>query len=66
MGGDEINRIVILEKSVFGDLKRCPICKINFSAINLCIVCSLKIEKEEELRRKLTKEESRELIKFLA
>ena len=62
---EEINRIIILEKNVFGDLKRCPICKINFSAIDPCIICSLRIEKEKELGRKLTKEEFRELIRFL-
>ncbi|GBE19780.1 MAG TPA: hypothetical protein ENG87_05720 [Candidatus Pacearchaeota archaeon] len=61
----EINRIVILEKNVFGDLKRCPICGINFTAIEPCILCALRIEKEKELGRKLTRGEFREITSFL-
>ena len=65
MEDEEINRIVILRENVFGDLKRCSVCKINFTAIDPCIICSLRIQKEKELGRKLTKEEFRELTKFL-
>jgi len=54
---EELNRIVILEKNVRGDLFRCEICNINFTAIQPCILCQLKKEKEEELGRELTKEE---------
>ena len=62
---DKINRIVILERNVKGDLSKCNACKINFSAIQPCIICQLKIEKEEKLGRKLTKIEFYELGDFL-
>ncbi len=62
---DKINRIVILEKNIKGDLSRCQICKTNFTAIQPCIMCQLKIEKEQELDRKLTKEEIWKLGDFL-
>lgn len=58
---EELNRIVILEKNIKGDLSRCQICKINFTAIQPCMMCQLKIEKEEELGRELTKEEIKEI-----
>jgi len=60
---EEINRIVILEENIKGDLSKCNICKINFSAIQPCMMCEFKIEKEEELGRKLTGEEVKEIYK---
>jgi rRNA-processing protein FCF1 len=63
-----INRIIIAKRgkfNIFGDLKRCKVCKINFSAISPCIMCSLRIKKKKELGRKLTKKELRDLFKFL-
>lgn len=60
---EELNRVVILERNIKGDLKRCEICKINFTAIQPCIMCQLKIEKEQELRRQLTREELYDLTK---
>jgi len=62
---EEINRIVILEKNIKGDLSKCEICNINFTAIQPCIMCQLIIEKEEELGRKLVKEEIFKLGEFL-
>jgi len=62
---EELKRIIILEKNIKGDLSKCHICGINFTAIQPCIVCQLVIEKEEELGRKLTKEEFYELVDFL-
>lgn len=62
---EEIDRIVIFEKKVKGDLSKCNICHINFNAIQPCMMCQLKIEKEEELGRELTMEEIRELGDFL-
>ncbi len=59
---EEINRIVILEKNIIGDLSRCRVCNINFTAIQPCIICASIIEKEEKLGRKLTKEEFDEII----
>ena len=61
---NEIDRIVILEKNVFGDVSRCNICKINFTAIQPCIICQSIIEKEQELGRKLTKEEFDEVVGY--
>lgn len=58
---NELKRIVILEKKIKGDLSRCQICEINFTAIQPCIMCQLKIEKEEELGRELTNEKIREI-----
>jgi len=58
---EELNRIVILEKNIKGDLSRCNVCDINFTAIQPCILCQLIIEKEEKLGRKLKKEEVYEL-----
>ena len=60
---EELNRIVILEKNIKGDLNRCEICKINFTAIQPCIICQLRIEKEQELQRQLTREELHDLTK---
>ena len=62
---EEINRIVILEENIKGDLSKCQICKVNFTAIQPCIICQLIIEKEEELGRSLTKEELWDLGGFL-
>ena len=62
---DKINRIVILEKNVKGDLSRCNICKANFTAIQPCIMCQLIIEREGKLGRKLTKKELCELLEPL-
>ncbi|MCX6741723.1 MAG: hypothetical protein NTX24_00920 [Candidatus Pacearchaeota archaeon] len=61
--GEEINRIIILEKNIIGDLSRCKICNINFTAIQPCIICQLIIEKEQKLGRKLTKQEFQDAIK---
>lgn len=60
---DEINRIVILEKNIKGDLSKCNICNINFTAIQPCIICQLIIEKEQKLGRKLNKEEFDDIMK---
>jgi hypothetical protein len=59
---EEIDRIVIFEKNIKGDLSKCNICKINFTAIQPCIICSAIIEKEKELKRNLTKEEFEKVI----
>lgn len=59
---ERLNRIVIIDKNIRGDLKRCKICDVNFTAFDNCIICQLIIEKEEELGRKLTKEEFDELL----
>lgn len=61
---EELNRIVILERNIKGDLSKCQICNINFTAIQPCIICQLKIEKEQELRRQLTREELYDLGNF--
>ena len=58
-----INRIVILDKKVRGDLSRCNVCNINFTAIQPCIICQLIIEKEEELGRKLKRDEFDDIVK---
>jgi hypothetical protein len=63
MENEKIDRILILEKNIYGDLSRCNVCGINFTAIQPCIVCSLIIEKEQKLNRKLTKNELNKLIK---
>lgn len=65
----EIDRIVVAETDgrykVFGDLKKCEICGINFSAKQPCVMCSMRINKEKELNRKLTKQEWDELFSWL-
>lgn len=58
-----LHRIVILDKNVKGDLRRCSQCGINFTTLQPCIVCQAIIEKEQEVGRKLTKEEFDETIK---
>ena len=64
-----IDRIVIAETDgkykVFGDLKKCKICNINFSFIEPCIMCSMRTDKEKELGRRLTQEEYDELFDWL-
>lgn len=62
---EKINRIVILDDKVHGDLYRCGVCGVNFTTIQPCIVCSLVIEKEKELGRKLNKDEFHKLIDWL-
>jgi len=61
MKEDELNRIVILDNSgkykIFGDLKKCRACNINFTAIQPCIICAAIKEKEAKLGRRLNKEE---------
>jgi len=59
---EEINRIVILEKNIKGDLSKCKICNINFTAIQPCIICQSIIEKEKKLGRKLNREEFDNMI----
>ena len=58
---ENINRIIILEKNVKGDLSRCQICGVNFTAIQPCMMCELIIEKKQELGRELTNEEIRKI-----
>ncbi len=58
---EPIDRIVIFEDKIRGDLSRCNICQINFTAIQPCIVCSAIIEKQNKLGRRLNKEEFEEL-----
>jgi len=58
---EKLNRIVILEKNIKGDLFRCQICGVNFTAIQPCMICQLKIEKEEVLGRELGKAEIKEI-----
>ena len=65
---EEINRIIINcqgKYRVVGDLGKCKICKINFTAISPCIMCTLRLKKEKELGRRLTEREWKELFKFL-
>lgn len=59
---EDINRIVIFDKNISGDLRRCKICNINFTAIQPCIICQLIIEKEQKLGRRLTKDEFDEIM----
>ena len=59
---EKINRIVIGEKNIRGDLRRCKICDVNFTAFDNCIICQLIIEKQDKLGRKLTKEEFNDLV----
>jgi len=61
---NEINRIVILDKNIRGDIIKCNVCRINFTAVQPCIVCQLIIEKQNELERKLTEKELNDLIKW--
>ena len=66
LGEEEpIKRIIIAEKGIYGDLKKCYICNINFTAIQPCIICGMIIEKENEVGRKLTKEEFDGLFEWL-
>lgn len=58
---NNINRILILDKGVNGDLSKCRLCKINFTALQPCIVCQLIIEKEQALGRKLSGKECADL-----
>ena len=48
----EVDRIVIAEtdgnNKVFGDLKRCETCKINFTAKQPCMLCYLRETDKEE------------------
>ena len=60
---ENIKRIVILNKNVKGDLSKCNLCNINFTAMQPCIVCQLIKEKEEELGRKLSKKEFNNIVK---
>ena len=62
MSEEEINRIIILEKNIRGDLSKCKICNINFTAFQPCIICQSIIEKEQELKRKLNKKEFEDII----
>lgn len=62
MMDNNIDRVAILNKNVKGDLSRCNICNINFTAIQPCIICQAIIEKEQKLGRKLTKEEFCDII----
>jgi len=62
---EDINRIVILKDKVKGDLSICKICKINFTAIQPCILCAALIEKQKKLGRKLNKEEFEHIRKGL-
>jgi len=62
MSLESINRIVILKDKIKGDLSRCRVCHINFTAIQPCIVCSAIIEKQNKLGRKLNKEEFDDLV----
>ena len=45
---EEINRIVTLEENIKGDLSKCQICKVNFTAIQPCIIYGLIIDKKKE------------------
>jgi len=63
MENGKVDRLVILEKNIHGDLSRCNVCGINFTAIQPCIVCSLIIEKEQKLKRRLTENEINQIIK---
>ena len=64
-----VDRIVIAEiygkNKVFGDLRKCKICNVNFSAKGNCILCDMRIEKEGKLGRELTKEEWKKEIEWL-
>jgi len=61
----QLNRIVILKKNIKGDLSICNVCDINFTSIQPCILCQLRIEKEKKLGRKMTRKELYELFEFL-
>ena len=59
---EQINRIVILKDKIKGDLSRCKVCNVNFTAIQPCIVCSAIIEKQDKLGRRLNKKEFDSLV----
>jgi len=63
MNLSKIKRLIILNKTIKGDLSKCNICNVNFTAIQPCIICQSIIEKEKKVGRKLTSEEFRKLIK---
>ena len=58
---ERIDQIIIAEtegrRKIFGNLKRCEVCRINFTALQPCIICSAVIEQERELGRQLTRDE---------
>ena len=61
----KVDKIVILKNNIKPDLSKCHVCAINFTALQPCIICQLRIEKEQELGRKLTREEFRQLGAWL-
>jgi hypothetical protein len=69
MMAEGISRIIIAKTAgkykIFGDLKKCKICGINYTAIQPCIVCSMIEEKEKKLKRKLTEKEFSSLFEWL-
>ena len=46
MMGEEIDRIVIMGDGVYGDLFRCGVCGVNFTAGWFCVVCGARGERE--------------------
>ena len=64
-----VNRIVIAETDgnykILGDVKKCKICNINFSAMQPCIMCKLRINKEKEVGRPLSKKEFEDLYEWI-
>ena len=69
---NDINRIVILpgevkkgETQVFADLRKCTECNLNFSIGTVCVMCSMRIDKEKELGRRMTQEEWDKLFEWL-
>jgi len=66
---EKIDEICIADiegkQKVFGHLKKCNICDINFTAKQPCIVCDTILEKEKELGRALTKKEYDKLLEWL-
>ena len=69
-----MDRIVIAEVGetkegkrtlIKGDLSKCNICQINFTAKQPCVMCEMRINKEKELGRKMTQTEWDELFGWL-
>lgn len=70
----EIREIIIADEGktksgkrigIVGRLRLCSECKLNYSIGDICVMCSMRMEKEKELGRGLTQKEWDELFAWL-
>jgi hypothetical protein len=67
---EEIERIIVDtgndgKNRVIANLKKCSVCRVNFSITDPCTMCQMRMDEEKRLGRRMTQKEWDKLFAWL-